>query len=64
MIRKAVPILSQIPYGKKYYLNQIKSLKIDKDNIYLKDRTIQQVEKNMKNKELESYVKDFLRESL
>lgn len=67
MIRKIVPA-TNIPYGKQFMKNQIKSIlnyKISSSNV--KENSLHSNKKHSekeKEKELEIYIKEFLRETL
>lgn len=61
MIRNSVPTLLNIPYGKKYIIQQIKLLLTIKSIPTIKQHTQR---KEVNEKELEKYVKEFLRETL
>lgn len=62
MIRNSVPALLNIPYGKKYIIQQMKSLLSIKSIPTIKQN--KQDAQSKEEKELEKYVKEFLRETL
>tara|TARA_B100000513_G_scaffold154183_1_gene72989 strand:- start:175 stop:363 length:189 start_codon:yes stop_codon:yes gene_type:complete len=62
MIRNSVPTLLNIPYGKKYIIQQMKSLLSIKPIPTIKQK--KQHSQSKEEKELEKYVKEFLRETL
>lgn len=64
MIRNSVPTLLTIPYGKKYIIQQMKSLLSIKPIPTIKQKKQHSQSKEVKEKELEKYVKEFLRETL
>ena len=64
MIRNSVPTLLTIPYGKKYIIQQMKSLLSIKPIATIKQNKQHAQSKEVKEKELEKYVKEFLRETL
>ena len=62
MIRNPVATLLNIPYGKKYIIQQMKSLLSIKSRPTIKQN--KQDAQSKEEKELEKYVKEFLRETL
>ena len=62
MIRNSVPALLNIPYGKKYIIQQMKSVLSIKPIPTIKQK--KQHTQSKEEKELEKYVKEFLRETL
>ena len=64
MIRNSVPTLLNIPYGKKYIIQQMKLLLTIKSIPTIKQKKQHIQSKEVNEKELEKYVKEFLRETL
>ena len=64
MIRNSVPTLLNIPYGKKYIIQQMKLLLTIKSIPTIKQQKQHTQSKEVNEKELEKYVKEFLRETL
>lgn len=64
MIRNSVPTLLNIPYGKKYIIQQMKLLLTIKSIPTIKQKKQHTQSKEVNEKELEKYVKEFLRETL
>ena len=63
MIRRIVPAIN-IPYGKKYIIQQMKSVLSIKPIPTIKQKKQHTQSKEVNEKELEKYVKEFLRETL
>lgn len=64
MIRNSVPTLLNIPHGKKYIIQQMKSLLSIKPIPTIKQNKQHRQSKEVNEKNLEKYIKEFLRETL